>query len=289
MLLSAELIELAGERHLLSLAQDISDRKQMERELHKNREFLNSILDNAPMLVYVTSADNHYQLVNKAWEEFAGKSREEVVGCSIEQVFSPGTARKFMEQNHQIIEQGLPIFVEERVPAPHGTHHFHTVKFPLFGADGKVEAVGGISLDITERKQGEEKIKELTRFLEAVIDNANIWVDVLDKNANVVIWNKAAEMISGYSSQEVLGHDRIWEWLYPDGSDHERLKDRVVQLMQRPGEDREIQSVIRTRAGQSKIISWHSRNLVDGKGAPIGSVVLGQDIGAQAGGGAAAK
>ena len=129
----------------------------------------------------------------------------------------------------------MPLLMEEEVPTPLGTHYFYTNKFPLFDDRGKVEAVGGISLDITERKQGEERIRKLTQFLEAVIDNANTWIDVLDENANVLIWNKAAEMISGYSSQEVMGHDRIWEWLYPNRSDHERLKDPVVQLMQRSG------------------------------------------------------
>jgi PAS domain S-box-containing protein len=278
MLMSAEMIELAGERCMLSLAQDITERKRLEEELHKNREFLNSILDNAPMLIYVVSADNRYRLVNKAWEEFVGKCREEVIGLSVEQTFSSKIAGKFLEQNQEVLNHGLPLLIEEEVPTPLGTHHFYTTRFPLFNDRGKIEAVGGISLDITERKQGEERIRKLTRFLEAVIDNANTWIDVLDGNANVLIWNKAAEMISGYSSQEVMGHDRIWEWLYPDGTDQERLKDRVIDFMQRPGENREIESVIRTKAGQSKIISWYSRNLVDDQNAPVGSVVLGQDI-----------
>ena len=260
------------------LGQDITERKRMEEELRKNRNFLNSILDNAPMLIYVTSADNRYRLVNKAWEEFAGKDREEVIGLSIEQMFSSKTARRFMDQNQQVLDQGLPLVIEEEVPTPLGTHHFYTIKFPLFDDHGKVEAVGGISLDITEKKQGEEKIKEMSRFLEAVIDNANIWIDVLDENANVVIWNKAAEMISGYSSQEVIGHDKIWEWLYPEEDDRKTLKNRVIQLMQDGDEKREIETTIRTKAGEKKIISWYSRNLVDDKGTPIGSVVLGQDI-----------
>jgi len=53
--------------------QDITERKRMADELRKNREFLNSILDNAPMLIYVNSTDNRFLLVNKAWEKLIGK------------------------------------------------------------------------------------------------------------------------------------------------------------------------------------------------------------------------
>ncbi len=260
--------------------EDITGRKEMEEELRKNREFLTLILDNSPMLIYVTSLDHRYRLVNRAWEEFVTKNREEVIGHSIEEIFSSKIAKSFMEQNQQVIEQYLPSFIEEEVLTPLGTRHFYTMKFPLIGVNGKVEGVGGISLDITEKRQGEEKIREMSRFLETVIDNANIWIDVLDKNANIVIWNKGAELISGYSSQEVIGHSKIWEWLYSEEAEWQSTKRRVIQLMQKGGEkrEREFETTIRTKAGGKKIISWYSRNLVDDKGIPIGSVVLGQDV-----------
>ena len=70
--------------------------------------------------------------------------------------------------------------------------------------------------DITERKRMEDELRRLSQFRESVIDNAHVWIDVLDEKANVVVWNKAAEAISGYSREEVIGRDKIWEWLYPD-------------------------------------------------------------------------
>ena len=120
------------------------------------------------------------------------------------------------------------------------------------------------------RIKAEEKIKQLTQFLEAVIDNANIWVDVLDENANVVIWNKAAETISGYSSQEVIDNDMIWEWLYPEEIEGKRHKNSVIQLMQAGNGKREIETMIRTKAGEEKTISWYSRNLWTIRGPPSG-------------------
>jgi len=71
-----------------------------------------------------------------------------------------------------------------------------------------------------ERKQKEKEIQKLNQFRKIVIDNANVWLNVLGKKLNIIIWNKAAEKISGYSRDEVVGHNKIWEWLYPDGGEN---------------------------------------------------------------------
>ena len=56
----------------------------------------------------------------------------------------------------------------------------------------------------------------LLRFQNEMLDTAAIWINTLDVNGNVATWNRAAERISGYSREEVVGHGKIWEWLYPD-------------------------------------------------------------------------
>ena len=86
----------------------------------------------------------------------------------------------------------------------------------------RVEAVGGISTDFTEIKQREEMNRELavSSFKPSStmpIYGLTYWI----RTAKIVIWNKAAESISGYSSQEVIGHDKIWEWLYPEEAESE--------------------------------------------------------------------
>jgi len=132
--------------------------------------------------------------------------------------------------------------------------------------------------DITDRKHAEEEARKLTQFLNLVVDSANVWLDVLDEKANVVIWNKAAEKISGYSREEVVGHRKIWEWLYPDENYRKEVFDTAVLIIKGAAVDQEAETKIRTKSGEYKIISWYGRNLVDPKGEPIGSVALGRDI-----------
>ena len=65
-------------------------------------------------------------------------------------------------------------------------------------------------------RRSEEQARHLLEFHNKVIDTANVWIDLLDKEGNVTLWNRAAELISGYSREEVVGHRKIWEWLYPE-------------------------------------------------------------------------
>lgn len=50
-------------------------------------------------------------------------------------------------------------------------------------------------------------LKDIQRI---IMDTSAMWLNVLDKDANVIAWNKAAERISGYSKEEVLGSSIAW-------------------------------------------------------------------------------
>jgi PAS domain S-box-containing protein len=101
---------------------------------------------------------------------------------------------------------------------------------------------------------------------------------VLDENANVVVWNKAAEVISGYSREEVAGHGKIWEWLYPDEEYRKQLTNMVAEVIQRGRVEEDFETRIRCKDGQIRIISWNERNLLDEHGKAIGSIAIGRDV-----------
>ncbi len=131
--------------------------------------------------------------------------------------------------------------------------------------------------DITARKLAEEERRRLSQFQESIIDNASIWLNVLDEKSNVVIWNKAAERISGYSREEVIGNSEIFLWSYPDEQYRNEIIEKVVSISE--GEEvKDFETVISCKDGSSKTISWHSRNIVDDAEGNIGSIALGVDV-----------
>ncbi len=136
----------------------------------------------------------------------------------------------------------------------------------------------GAQQELTERKRAEAEIRKLNQFLDTVIDSADVWLNVLDQRGNVVIWNKAAEEISGYSRQEVMGHDKIWHWLYPDEAYRNQLLADTLAMTARGDAESGVETIIRRNDGRTRIISWNERTLLDDAGGRVGSIALGQDI-----------
>jgi two-component system cell cycle sensor histidine kinase/response regulator CckA len=132
--------------------------------------------------------------------------------------------------------------------------------------------------EIRKYSQAEEEIIELSQFRESIIENANIWLNVIDANGNILIWNRAAEKISGYNKEAVVGHSKVWEWLYPDMEYREEIIAKANAIIQDNKIVEGFETNIRRKDGGKKIISWQSRNLKDDQSNIIGSIALGRDI-----------
>jgi len=132
--------------------------------------------------------------------------------------------------------------------------------------------------DISERKRMEEELSRSSQFLGSVVENAYVWLDVLDSQQNVLVWNKAAETMSGYSREEVLGHGKIWEWLYPGQEYREQTTETVNDILQSGRTDVDTETRIKRKDGQTRIISWNERALTDQDGKTIGTIAIGHDI-----------
>ena len=133
--------------------------------------------------------------------------------------------------------------------------------------------------DITDIKKAEEEINKLSQFHENIIDNANVWLSVIDLQSKIIIWNKAAENITGFSRDEVIGHNKIWDWLQP--ADNLVNIKRNSKMNLESGENiltENFEKTIVRKDGEKRTISWNSRMLYDNMNNPIGNIALGQDI-----------
>ncbi|TGG95039.1 sensor domain-containing diguanylate cyclase [Natronospirillum operosum] len=130
------------------------------------------------------------------------------------------------------------------------------------------------------RRQDEQsrQLHGLGQFRESIIDNASIWINVLDPQSRITVWNKAAEQISGYRREEVFDNPAIWEWLYPDPDYRQEVMTKVTDILERGAEVKDFETCIRSRDGQEKFISWNSRRFFDENGHMIGSIAIGLDI-----------
>lgn len=123
-----------------------------------------------------------------------------------------------------------------------------------------------------------QQLRELDQFRELVIDNAMVWINVLDPQWRITLWNKAAEQISGYRRDEVLDNPAIWEWLYPDPDYRASIGAKVTEILEHDTMVEGFETRIRCKQGEEKIIAWNSRRFFGEDGTLMGSIAIGQDI-----------
>jgi PAS domain S-box-containing protein len=132
--------------------------------------------------------------------------------------------------------------------------------------------------EIAQHKQLQAELARLSQFRETVIDTADIWLFVTDKNSNIVIWNRAAEKISGYSRQEVVGGKKPWLSLYPDHAYRKKIGEMFLGVTAEGKSIEDFETVIHTKSDAIRTISWNARPLVDLDGERIGLMAVGKDI-----------
>ncbi len=148
---------------------------------------------------------------------------------------------------------------------------------PIFDEAGKLREILCVGNDITALKQARDANAALLRFQNEMLDTAAVWIDTVDTDGNVTFWNRAAERLSGYGRNDVLGHNRIWEWLYPDSTYRTEIFLKIIDIIRKNDRVEHFEAVICCQNGERRTISWHSNNLVDKAGNVVGRIALGTD------------
>jgi len=245
---------VAGGFAFWMIRQNLKAREMAEDELQKSRSQLQSILDNAPAVVFIKDRKGKYLFVNRLFTQVTGKTREEIEGRTVEELFPRETAAAAREHERKILETGNPQQFEEVVNYPDGPHTHLAVKFPLRDASGKIYATSGISADISVRKRAEQ---ERDRFFTLTRDLLCIaGFDGYFKRTN-----PAWETTFGYSNEEMVSQPFI-DFVHPD--DRERTVAEGAKLAA-GDETVSFENRYRCKDGSYRWLLWNARPIVEQK------------------------
>jgi PAS domain S-box-containing protein len=163
-------VPTSGLKYAVGVIEDITARKQMEEELRRNHSFLQTLMDNLPVSVFVkTVNDGRFVLWNKANEQLTGLPAETVLGRTDHDFFPKEQADFFRQKDHEVFEKGMTIDIpEEPVDSQRlGRRVLHTIKTPIYDDSNAPVYLLGMSEDITERKQAEEALRTQNEQLQA--------------------------------------------------------------------------------------------------------------------------
>src|SRR4030042_433337 len=136
--------------------------KELERQVKKRTREITSILRYTPAVVYIKDKDCCYKLVNSRFEELFGIGNEAIRGKSDYDIFPPEIAHQLRANDLRVLTEGSSRQVEEPIPQEDGLHTYLAVKFPIYDEEGVATGLCGISMDITEQKKAQDKLRRLS-------------------------------------------------------------------------------------------------------------------------------
>ncbi len=159
------------------MIQDITDRKAAEEERRqagkKSRELLNflqTLFDTIPSPIFCKDRDGRYEDCNREFEVYVGKPREEIVGRTAQELFSPEMADKYREMDAILFrEPGRQVYEHQIVYADGTVRDVVVNKATYPHADGSIAGIVGVMVDITARKAAERQIQAALREKERLL------------------------------------------------------------------------------------------------------------------------
>jgi PAS domain S-box-containing protein len=213
---------------LLITAMNALRRRELENFESAHRlnleERRQTIIDMAPMPVYVKDDAYRYVFANAQADDLAGQERGRLLGKTDEAIMAPEALAHTRAVDRRILEKGTTYEAEETLGIGGVERTFQTVKFPLVDEAGKATAVCGISTDITAQKEALQLRDELASAQQQAIDELR-----LSRRETVERLTKAIELHDLSTGKHVDRMARVASFLGSQlGLDDERV--HLLQL-----------------------------------------------------------
>lgn len=147
--------------------QDITEARLTANALRQAKQQMDSIIDHIPAMVFLKRADDlRFELFNRAGEDLLGHRAEDMIGRNDHDFFPPDQADAFMARDREVLAlHGVVEINEEIITTAQGEiRHLYSRKVALRDPNGQPTHLLGISVDITERKQAEERVNQYAFF-----------------------------------------------------------------------------------------------------------------------------
>ncbi|MBW3631338.1 MAG: PAS domain S-box protein, partial [Gemmatimonadetes bacterium] len=254
-------------------ARDVSRRKRAEDENRFQARLLNAI----GQAVIATDPSGAITYWNHAAEQLYGWTAAEVIGRPVLDVIS-SEARK--AQAREIVDRlsaGRPWSGEFTVRRRDGTEFPAWVSdTPVLDATGAVQAIIGISFDITERKQEEELLYRERRRLAEAQRVAHLGSWEWDLETNAVSWSDEHFRLWGYEPQNFVPTcEAVRASTHPD--DRARVADATQAAIRFPGPFQHEYRIVRPD-GEVRVMDSRGEVITNGAGEAVRVVGTSQDI-----------
>lgn len=160
-------INQEGDQKVFGTVQDVTEQKLYELDIKEKEEFIRSIVDNVPNMIYMRNKDGRFVLANKSTGAFYGRDAADLIGLRHEDVhFVPEKSEFIKMQDNKVLTEGEMVEYDLSYTDVQGRERWLAViKMPFVGGLGKTYVLG-IATDITEQKAYEQELIRASKEVE---------------------------------------------------------------------------------------------------------------------------
>jgi PAS domain S-box-containing protein len=262
-----------------ALEAELRVRRDMEKSLRYSETKYRTLVEQIPAITYIISltAGGKLSYVSPQIETLLGFSPQEWLADGREtwerQIHLDDRERVLNEISHSF-ESGEPFSTEYRLLAKSGrVVWFRDEARMVYDSEGQFLFLQGLALDITERKQAEDALRQTTQTLQTLIEASPLAIITLDPNFKISLWNPGAERMFGWKESEVLGG------YLPVIPEKDRVEEEARLAQEMMGKAQSALELKRVRKDGS-ILDVHlwTASLTGAKGETIGNMGILADI-----------
>jgi len=263
--------------HLESLVQqrtnvlqmEIQERRRAAEALRQSEERYHLLFQKNPLPTWLIDVNTlGFVAVNDAATQKYGYSAAEFQGMTLKDLLLPEDLPAVLERFSPERRHEPVVGVVNRHRKKDGTVIFAEILSRVIVVDGR-EVKLAIAEDITERKLAQDRIRDQA----ALLDLASDAIVVRDVDGRVRFWNKGAERLYGWTSQEAVGSDTSKLFTKEDMRQVRAAEQELNARGEWAGELRK-----RTHAGQEIFVASRWTLLRDEQGNPRSILMINTDV-----------
>ncbi|HER20016.1 MAG TPA: PAS domain S-box protein, partial [Chromatiales bacterium] len=200
--LSSRLIDYQGKQAILTTARDITDRKRAQEEIRFHAQLLHAV-EQAVIAIDLEATVLYW---NRAAEEIYGWCADEALGRSLVELIIPPEMLARAGEITARLRRGESWSGEFLARHRNGdTFPVFITDSPVFGPDGEVAAIIGVSTNVSERKRAEEALLTANQQLDNILSSISDGFFALDNDLVITYYNPSAEQLLGVDRETALG------------------------------------------------------------------------------------
>jgi len=186
--------------------QELDDQtSKLIASLQEALERYETLLDDLDVYIGETDLEGNITFVNDAGCRLAELSRRRLLGINYKSYMDPKTAERVYKIYEQIYKTGIPVksMIFEAINK-HGQRRIVDQSVsPIRNAQGVITGFRNVSIDITDRKEADYRLRESEARYRLLADNMTDAVWLMDMNLNVTYTSPSVEKLIGYTDEEI--------------------------------------------------------------------------------------